>query len=69
MIFIPPEVVDHETAAILRKKSPTERLAIAHGMWRSARNMLLCALRSQHPEWTDEQVEREVSRRLSHGAV
>lgn len=63
-----PEVVGVQMAAILRGKSPGERLAIAHGMWRSARNILLSALRGQHPDWTDDEVQREVSRRLSHGS-
>lgn len=65
---IPPEVVDARTAAILREKSPAERLAIAHGMWRSARRMLTGVLRVQHPDWCDEQIQREVARRMSHGA-
>ena len=69
MDAISPEVVDQQTAKILREKTPGERLAIAHGMWRSARTMLLSALRGQHPDWTDEQVRREAARRLSHGAV
>ena len=63
------EVVDDQMTAVLRSKSPAERLAIAHGMWRSAQRLLDSALRGQHPDWTDEQIEREVARRLSHGAV
>jgi hypothetical protein len=69
MLEIPPEVVDRQTAAILREKSPAERLAIAHGMWRFARNMLLNVLQGQHPDWSADEVEREVARRMSHGAV
>jgi hypothetical protein len=69
MNFLPPEVVDHQMASILREKSPAERLAIAHGMWRSARNMLFSALRGQNVDWTEEQIQSEVARRLSHGAV
>jgi hypothetical protein len=63
------EVVDHDVAAILREKSPAERLEIAWGMWRSVRDMLLNLLRAQHPDWSPEQVAREVARRMSHGAV
>jgi hypothetical protein len=54
---------------ILRAKTPTERLAIAHGMWRFARDMIASVLRGEHPDWTDEQIQREVARRISHGAV
>jgi Rv0078B-related antitoxin len=69
MTQIPPEVVDHQMAAILREKSPGERLAITHGLWRSTRNLLRCAIRAQQPDWSDEQIQREVARRMSHGAV
>jgi hypothetical protein len=63
------EVVDDQMAEVLRQKSPVERLAIAHGLWRTARNMLQNVLRSQHPDWSDAEVDREVARRLSHGAA
>jgi len=63
------EVVDHATAAVLRQKSEAERLQIAWGMWRSARSMLTNLLRSEHPEWPESAVNREVARRMSHGAV
>lgn len=68
---IPPklDVVDDDMAAILRTKTEAERLAIAHGMWRYARRVILNVLRSEHPEWDDAQLQREAARRLSHGAA
>ena len=63
------DVVDDRMAAILAAKSPSERLAIGHGMWRSARNMIRHMLRAQHPDWNEGRIERETARRLSHGAV
>ncbi len=63
------EAVSDEMAAVLRTKTPSERLAIAHGMWRFARSMILGAVKKEHPDWTDHRIEREVARRLSHGAV
>ncbi len=63
------EVMDDQMAEILRRKTGAERLAIASGMFASARRMLLSHLRATHPEWSDEQVLREASRRLSHGAI
>lgn len=63
------EVLDDAMAEVLRRKSPADRLAIAHAMWRSAGEMLRHALRGEHPGWMDEAIEREVARRLSHGAV
>lgn len=62
------EIVDSEMAAVLAAKTGAERLAIAAGMFRSARRMLESHLRASHPTWSDEQVGEEVARRLSHGA-
>jgi hypothetical protein len=56
-------------AAILRTKTERERLKIAWGMWRSARSMLQNLFRSEHPDWSESELNREVARRLSHGAV
>jgi hypothetical protein len=63
------EVLDDDMAAILRLKTPAERLAIAHGMWRFARRMIVTNLRAEHPDWDQAAVDREAARRLSHGAV
>lgn len=54
---------------ILRRKQPRERLAIGFNLWIQARTMLTSHLRATRPDWTDDQVRREVARRLSHGAV
>jgi Rv0078B-related antitoxin len=62
------EVMDDKVAEILRQKSPAARLAIAAGMWRSARHMIHATVSQQHPDWSEEQINREVVRRLSHGA-
>ena len=63
------EVLDDAMAEVLRRKTPAERLAIGFGLWRSARTLLPGQLASLHPEWDAPQVDREVTRRLSHGAV
>lgn len=63
------EVLDDAMAEIFKKKTPAERLQIAFGLWRSAREQLLHYLRSLHPEWDEKQVEKEVAKRLSHGVV
>lgn len=63
------EVVDDAMARVYAAKSGAERLAIASGMFRSAREMLLSHLRTEHPEWSEERVHQEATRRLSHGAV
>lgn len=63
------EVIDDEMARLYASKTGVERLAIASGMFTSARRMLLSHLAAEHPEWSDERIQREAARRLSHGAV
>jgi hypothetical protein len=61
------EIVDDVMAEIYARKSGAERLAIAAGLFRSAQSMLLCHLRQEHPEWSEERLGQDVARRLSHG--
>lgn len=63
------EVIDDEIARLFASKSGAERLAIASGMFASARTMLLAHLGAEHPDWSDERIRREAARRLSHGSV
>ena len=63
------ESVDQTMAEIYKKKTPAQRLQIAFGLWRSTKIMLVNILRSLHPEWDDERLQREAARRISHGAV
>jgi len=63
------EVVDPQVAEVLRKMTAAQRLAIANGMFAFARDMLRFDLRTEHPEWSDAQVQAETARRLSHGTV
>ena len=62
------EVVDEAVAAILRRKTPAERIALTADAHRTARALLTARVRSLHPDWADEQVQREVARRLTRGA-
>lgn len=61
------EVVDEVMAQFLQAKTPLERLAIADGMWRSARQLMTASLHAQHPGWDEAAISAEVSRRLSYG--
>jgi lauroyl/myristoyl acyltransferase len=63
------EVVDDDMARILREKTGAERLKIASDMFASARRMIASHLAAEHPDWDEERVQRETSRRISHGAV
>ena len=63
------EVVDDEMARILREKTGAERLKIASDLFSSARRMIASHLAAEHPDWDEERVQQETSRRISHGAV
>jgi hypothetical protein len=63
------EMMDDAMADILRQKPEAERLRIAKRMWISARVMLRGAITAEHPEWNENQVNREIARRISHGVI
>lgn len=63
------EIVDDAMAKVLQKKEPWERIAIGFNLWIGVWKMLSAHLASTHPDWNQEQVRREVVRRMSHGAV
>ncbi|HEX2223817.1 MAG TPA: hypothetical protein VHN15_06405 [Thermoanaerobaculia bacterium] len=63
------EVVDDDMARILRAKTGAERLKIASDLFASARRMIASHLAAEHPDWDEERIQRETSRRISHGAV
>ena len=60
------EVVDARVAAILRRKTGPQRLAIANDLFVGARRMLLSHLRAEHPQWDQRQLEDEAARRIPH---
>ena len=59
------ERLDPEVVKILRGKSGMERLRLAHEAWELARDRLTAFVRAKHPDWTADQVQREVTTRLS----
>ena len=63
------EVMDDAVTDVFRQKSEVERLRIGFRMWKSARVILRAAIRDEQPTWDAEQVNREIARRISHGAV
>ena len=63
------EVLDDAMAAILRSKTPSERLAIAFRLWAFAEETLRATMRRDHPDWDEGELRRHVARRMSHGAV
>ncbi len=63
------EVMDDMVAEIMRQKTPIERLEIAMGLWETARVLIWGAVETEHSEWSEEQVKKEVARRISNGAT
>ena len=62
------EVLDDDLAAVLRRKTPAERVEMIAAANRTARLLAAAGIRFQHPDWNDEQVQAEVIRRVCGGA-
>ena len=64
---LPMEIIDLDMARVLAQKTEAERLQIGWGMQRFAVRMITRVLRAEYPDWTEEEVSREVARRISRG--
>lgn len=62
------EVVDPFVADCLRKKTFSERMEMVFEANRTMRLLIAGRLKTDHPEWSDEQIQAEVARRMLHGA-
>jgi hypothetical protein len=62
------EVVDEAIAQVLREKTPTERIEMVLAANRTMRLVIEGSLRSRHPDWNNDQIKKEVARRMSGGA-
>jgi hypothetical protein len=63
------QIIDDKMAEVLRAKTEAERFAMIGRSWRFARQMIQAMIVHEHPDWSEDQVRREVARRMSHGAV
>jgi hypothetical protein len=61
------EVVDDVVAGILRRHTPAQRLQMVFAIHETMRRLLCSVLRGRHPDWTEQQVSRELARRMSAG--
>jgi hypothetical protein len=59
--------LDPKMVEIFKAMTHQQRLEIANGMWRSAKDMIERLLRQQHPDWTEDQIRHGVALRMSHG--
>jgi hypothetical protein len=63
------EVLDDAVARILRRKSGEEKIRMVASGWPLLRAMHAFQVRSAHPDWTEQQVHAEVSRRMARGST
>ena len=61
------EVVDEQTVAVLRHKTPAEKVELVAAANRTARLLAAAGIRYQNPEWNDAQIQAEVIRRVTGG--
>ena len=64
--FLPVHQAEPIEATALRAMSGERRLRLAEQLYWSARKMKAAGLRSQHPDWPEEQVKAEVRRIFRH---
>ena len=62
------EVLSDAMAAILRTKTPVERLAMALKSWTFLRDLIRRTAAVQHPEWSQAQLDHHVAGRMLRGA-
>ena len=58
------ESVDNMLAAMLRGKSPAEKVAMIEDANQTARVVIAAGVRHLHPDWSTDQSQREVARRM-----
>ena len=56
-----------EELRILRAMTPAQKLAAAEQLYWSARALKAVALRAQHPDWSEEDIRREVREIFLYG--
>jgi hypothetical protein len=61
---LPIEVVDNDLVEILRKKSPAERIQMVGEANDTARLLAAAGIRYFHSHWSEDQIQREVARRM-----
>jgi hypothetical protein len=63
---LPDEQPTPEQIAALRSMTGQQRLHLAEQLYWSARRMKAAGVRAIHPDWSEEQVQREVARIFLH---
>ena len=61
------EVIDDDLAAVLRAKTPAERIEMIAAANRTARLIARAGILYQHPDWDERQIQAEILRRVCGG--
>ncbi|MGL6094443.1 MAG: hypothetical protein ACRC7O_01405 [Fimbriiglobus sp.] len=61
------EVVDRAMAEILRGKTPAERVAMTGQANNVARMLMAAGIRARNPDWSENDITREIVRRMTDG--
>jgi len=61
------EVIDDKIAEIMKMKSGQERLNMVWDAWTFFEKRIRAYLRNIHPDWTEEQIQKEMVRRVAYG--
>lgn len=61
------EVVDDTVAEILKKKTGQERLKMVWDSWNFYNQIIEAHLKTIHPDWIQEQIQKEIARRVMYG--
>lgn len=64
--MLPDEQASSAQLAIFRQMTPERRLSLAEQLYWSARDLKAAWLRTQHGDWSEEQIAREVTRLFLH---
>ena len=63
------EILEPEMVAVLRDKTPAERVAMVFDANRTLRLRIAGHLLTCHPDWTSEQIAAEIARRMLLGST
>ncbi len=66
MDVLPDEQASPEQLAIFGRMTPERRLSLAEQLYCSARDLKAAWLRTEHADWSEEQIAREVTRLFAH---
>jgi hypothetical protein len=66
LIMLADEQTSPEQIEIYRRMAPGRRLEVAEQLYWSARRMKAAWIKNLHADWTEAQIEAEVTRNFSH---